>query len=582
MNLSNLSREMRSLFHRDPINPMARRTFVIFALSFALVLFVGKAYYDTNTIEVKHYQIKDSPLGEALAGLKVAFLTDLHIRSIDVRQNKILEILHEEKPDLILLSGDYISFKGPYEPVMSFFHQFKAPYGVYGVLGNTEYSNENGSCILCHHEQSTLRLPGLKAWPRPRPETLPNLSTLSRSRPKGSGDSLRPRGSGLTLSGDSMPRFQRDNPAPPNGSKDLKEKQNPIFLRNAASVFEANHKKINIFGVDNPVNKKSNLSTTLKGTNSKGPSILLAHSPEIFEEASGYGIDLILSGHNHGGQIFITKILGKFLPFDPVLQFLEGFFQEGKTLMYVSRGVGTSYLPFRLGVKPEITFFEFSVTSTNSSNLSREMGSLFHWDPSNPSNPLLISNNPPKTIFSGLSLSNLVETVNIFGVIRDKFVRRHSRNSNVLLDFESEEDLKRLNWECHKWFELSEENATSGKYSLKVSIPPGQYPGINFQEFINDWSKDNYFRIDVFNPSEERITFHIRIDDNKSGWEYADRFDINFELKQGINQILIPTDAIRTNIHHRPLNLKRIKRMMVFIPNNSKQRELYIDNVHLE
>jgi hypothetical protein len=533
-------------------NPKHRRTFVIFALSFALVLFVAKAYYDTNTIEVKHYQIKESSLGEALAGLKVAFLSDLHMRKIDVRENKILEILREEKPDLILLSGDYIGFKRPYEPVMSFFHQFKAPYGVYGVLGNTEYSNENGSCILCHHERS----------------------------------------------------------------KNLKEKQNPIFLRNSASVFEANHKRINIFGVDDPVNKKSDLKTTLKKANLSGPSILLAHSPEIFEEASGYGIDLVLSGHNHGGQIFITKILRKFLPFDPVLEFLEGFFQKEKTLMYVSRGVGTSYLPFRLGVKPEITFFEFTNNTNEKIRMSRinptnSTAALQHCstnvlpptsngvllqpptkvDPTNstnssnsinPTNTFSISNNPPKAIFTGLTLSNLLETFSVFDVIRDTFARRHSRNSNVLLDFESDEDLKRLNWECHKWFELSEENATSGKHSLKVSLPPGQYPGINFEKVKKNWSEENYFGMDVFNPSEERITFHIRIDDNKSGWEYADRFDINFELKQGINHISIPTDSIRTNIHHRPLNLKRIERMMVFIPNNSKKRELFIDNIRLE
>ena len=562
-NSSNLSREMRSLFHRDPTNsssPMNStrhyRTFVIFALSFALVLFVGKAYYDTNTIEVKHYQINESSLGEALAGLKVAFLSDLHIGKIDVRENKILEILHEEKPDLILLSGDYISFKGPYEPVMSFFHQFKAPYGVYGVLGNTEYSNENGSCILCHNEQS----------------------------------------------------------------KSLREKQNPVFLRNSASVFEVNHKKINIFGVDDPVNKKSDLETTLKKANLSGPSILLAHSPQIFEEASGCGIDLVLCGHNHGGQVFITKILRKILPFDPVLEYLGGFFQKEKTLMYVSRGVGTSYLPFRLGVKPEITFFTFSnntnkekiriarMRQTNSTNPTNSS------NPTNPSNSLLISNNPPKTIFAGLGLSNFLETFNVLrffdslGLTATPQHRNTSINSgnstnlsremrslfhwdsinsknssnSILFDFESDEDLKRLNWECHKWFELSEEHATSGKHSLKVSLPPGQYPGINFEKVRKNWSEGNYFGIDVFNPSEERITFHIRIDDNKSGWEYADRFDINFELKQGINHISIPTDSIRTNIHHRPLNLKRIERMMVFIPNNSEKRELYIDNIRLE
>ncbi|MGQ9647778.1 MAG: metallophosphoesterase [Thermodesulfobacteriota bacterium] len=473
-------------------------------------MFFAKAYYDTNTIEVKYYQIKDSPLAEALAGLKVAFLTDLHISGMDVREKKILEMLSGEKPDLIFLSGDYITFKGPYEPVTSFFRQLKAPRGIYAVFGNTEYSNENGSCVLCHHERS----------------------------------------------------------------KNLKEKQTPIFLRNSTLVFEVNHKKVNLAGVDDPVKGKSDLKRALKGLNPHHPTVLLAHSPEVFEEAASYGTDLILCGHNHGGQIFLTKYLWYVLPLDPVLDFLEGFFQKGKTLMYVSRGIGTSYLPFRLGVKPEITFFEFTNDLPLPSNLQ-------HLTKVNPSKPI-ISNHSSQMIFAGLSLSNLLETFDIFGVIRDKFVRRHSRNSNVLLDFESDEDLKLLNWECHKWFELSEENATSGKHSLKVSLPPGQYPGINFEKIKKNWSGASRFEMDVFNPSEETVRFHIRIDDHKSGWAYANRFDINFELKQGMNHISIPADSIRTNVHRRPLNLKRIERMMVFIPNNPGRTELFIDNIRLE
>lgn len=479
---------------------------------------MAKAYYDTNSIEIKHYEIKDSSLGEVLAGSKVAFLSDLHMKNIDLRENKILEILNKEKPDLIFITGDFIKFKSPYEPVITFFQEFKAPFGVYAVLGNADYSNENGSCLLCHKERS----------------------------------------------------------------KRLKERQGPIFLRNSFSVLEIDHKKINIVGVDDPVTKKSELEITLKKANLSGPSILLAHSPEIFEEASSHGVDLLLAGHNHGGQIFITKYLRCFLPLDPVLEFLEGFFQEGRTLMYVSRGIGTSYLPFRLGAIPEITFFTFTTSPSNPINII---------------NTLSISNHPPKTIFTGLSLSNLIETFNILNVTAapqhsstaawqhgSTATPQHSSKAaqNMLFNFESEEDLKRLNWECHKWFELSEENATSGKYSLKVSLPPGQYPGINFQSIEDDWSKSNYFKMDVFNPSEERITFHIRIDDNKSGWEYADRFDINFNLKQGMNHISIPADSMRSNIHRRPLNLEKIEQMMVFIPNNSQQRELYIDNIRLE
>jgi hypothetical protein len=151
-----------------------------------------------------------------------------------------------------------------------------------------------------------------------------------------------------------------------------------------------------------------------------------------------------------------------------------------------------------------------------------------------------------------------------------------------LFDFESAADLEKLNWECHKWFERSQEHATSGKYSLRVVLPPGQYPGINFKEINPDWSKYHNLKMDVFNPSNENLIFHVRIDDHKSGWEYADRFDKNFELKQGMNHISIPTSSIRTNIHPRPLNLTNIKRFMVFIPNNQVKRELFIDHIRLE
>jgi hypothetical protein len=155
-------------------------------------------------------------------------------------------------------------------------------------------------------------------------------------------------------------------------------------------------------------------------------------------------------------------------------------------------------------------------------------------------------------------------------------------NPNVLFDFESESELEKLNWECHKWFEISRENATSGTSSLKMSIPPGRYPGIDFQELRKDWSTGKYLKMDIFNPGEAGLKLHIRIDDSKSGWEYADRFDIKFELRKGMNHISIPADSIRTNIRSKPLNLKEIKRLMVLVPNNSRKRELYIDHIRLE
>jgi len=527
-----------------------------------LLLFAGKAYYDTNSIEIRHYQIGNSSLGEILNGLKVVHLSDLHIKSIGSRENKILEILKKEKPDLIFITGDFIHFEGSYEPFMLFFHQLKPPLGVYAVLGNTEYSNENGSCILCHEEKS----------------------------------------------------------------RKLKETQNVVFLRNSSVPLNLNGKVLNIIGVDDPVNKKSDLKTSLKMVNPNDPSILLSHSPEIFKEASGLGIDFLLTGHNHGGQIFITKLLRKIIPLDPTLEYLEGFFKQGKGLMYVSRGIGTSYLPFRLGVKPEITIFRFlmdSNNSINSMNPTNSTATLQHRNTATleyrntAARPFWsISNTPPTTFFTGFNFTNLIETFNIPNIFdllgltisphsrstvtpQHRSIAAHKRqdtsinsnnpmnptnpiNSSILFDFESESDLMKLNWECHKWFELSEQNTTSGRHSLRMILPPDQYPGINFEEIMKDWSKGNYLKMDIFNPSGEDITFHIRIDDQKSGWEYADRFDINYELKKGMNYISIPTNSIKTNIHHRPLNLKKIRRMMVFIPNNTQKRELYLDNIRLE
>jgi predicted MPP superfamily phosphohydrolase len=506
--------------------------FVIPVLLILLFVFAGKAYYDTNTIEVRHYEIKHSPLGELLDGLKVAHLLDLHIKKIGLREEKLLKILEQERPDLIFVTGDFISFDGPYEPALSFFNDLKPPLGTYAVLGNTEYTNENGSCILCH----------------------------------------------------------------PEGSKSLKEKPHPVILRNASLPVRINGKILNIIGVDDPVNKKDDL----KGMAAEGPSILLAHSPEIFEEASNAGVPLILSGHNHGGQIFLTGLLKKIIPLDPALEFLEGFFQKGKSLMYVSRGIGASYLPFRLGVKPEITFLTFTNKTNEKIRISRINPTAAPQGRSTAARPSWsISNSPAVSLFTGFSLLSVIDTFNIFNIfdslgltaarqhrstsaLKDNSTLNTQHSTLNLYDFESESDLERLNWECGKWFELSREHATSGKYSLKASLPPGQYPGINFEEIEGDWSKGSHLKMDVYNPGREEIAFHIRIDDHQSGWEYENRFDIDFMLKPGVNPISIAAGSIKTNLHHRPLNLKKIKRMMVFLPGNPERREIHIDHIRLQ
>jgi predicted MPP superfamily phosphohydrolase len=64
-------------------------------LSVMIVLLLGKIYYDTNSLEVRHYEISHPALGRVLEGLKVAHLSDLHIKEMGERENRILKILGE-------------------------------------------------------------------------------------------------------------------------------------------------------------------------------------------------------------------------------------------------------------------------------------------------------------------------------------------------------------------------------------------------------------------------------------------------------------------------------------------------------
>ncbi len=88
----------------------------------------------------------------------------------------------------------------------------------------------------------------------------------------------------------------------------------------------------------------------LEGRGKDKPVILMAHQPRSFHEAKGLGVDLQLSGHTHGGQIYpFTYVVGLFQPY------MAGLYQEGNSQLYVSRGTGYWGPPMRLGSPAEIT-----------------------------------------------------------------------------------------------------------------------------------------------------------------------------------------------------------------------------------
>lgn len=467
-------------------------------LILALILF-AKAYYDTYTLEVRHYRIVHSRLAESLGDAKIVFLSDLHMKRIGPREREVLRILREEKPDIILLGGDYISFQGSYDPVMAFFYQLPRAYA---VMGNSDYYNENGSCILCHKP----------------------------------------------------------------GSSELKSDPNVLFLRNTSTQLQTARGRVNLIGLDDPVNKKGSIDEAARRIEPSLPSVLLAHSPDVFEEASSRGIDFVLAGHNHGGQVFPARYLKGRMLVDPAFEYLDGFFQKGRTLMYVGRGVGTSFFPFRLGVLPEVAFFQFI-----HENAAGEQ----------PFQTVSVMNETRST--SSFSMENLLDLVGLSNGLPESGRKKNvAGHDGTLFDFELETELEDLNWECHKWFERSRDHATSGDYSLKITLPPGQYPGINFFGIEKDWSAYRQFKVDVFNPDEEPLTFHVRIDDRSSRWDYGERFDRDFALTTGMTKITIPLDSLKANLSQRPLDRGNIKCLMFFIPGNDRKRTFYIDNIRLD
>jgi hypothetical protein len=91
------------------------------------------------------------------------------------------------------------------------------------------------------------------------------------------------------------------------------------------------------------------------------PYILLAHSPDAIFEASDLHAGLVLSGHTHGGQIRLPLIGAPILPVRH-REFDQGLFRQGDTMLYVSRGLGTTGLRVRLLCRPEVAILEVKGT----------------------------------------------------------------------------------------------------------------------------------------------------------------------------------------------------------------------------
>jgi predicted MPP superfamily phosphohydrolase len=128
-------------------------------------------------------------------------------------------------------------------------------------------------------------------------------------------------------------------------------------LRNASARIDLGGDSLWIGGVDEYIYGQSDIPEATKDVPRSQPKILLAHNPEIMDEAAGHQVDFVLAGHTHGGQIKIPYMRSLNVVTQPGRKILEGFVRRGKTQMYISRGLGKVVVPVRIFCPPEIPVF---------------------------------------------------------------------------------------------------------------------------------------------------------------------------------------------------------------------------------
>jgi len=246
-------------------------------------------------LEVRHLEIKGAEFKKVLEGKIAVHLSDLHIDKIGGREQKVLKLIDELKPDLIFLTGDYVKWDGDYEPALNFLAKLKAKIGVWAVIGDYDYSVSRKSCLFCH-------IPGT-------------------GKPT--------------------------------------KRHNVHFLRNSVEQVNLPNGQLLIAGLDEGFEETFLNGETLQSSIKNAPGIMLSHNPLSFDQLDKDQHVIVLAGDTHGGQIPLPSWVWGLLGYEKNARYNQGYFQDGNKKMYVSRGIGTSHLPIRILRRPEIVVFHF-------------------------------------------------------------------------------------------------------------------------------------------------------------------------------------------------------------------------------
>jgi predicted MPP superfamily phosphohydrolase len=279
-------------------NPISRRRLLKGGLLGAAGLALYSAEVARHWIEVCRIDIHLRSLPAAFEGLRIAQLSDIHMDEYTEPffLRHAIEEINRLQPDLVLLTGDFVS---------------NSPLGRKFAIGAAWQCANILRELTCKELYAVLG----------NHDVLVSARAVSRA---------------LTANGITM-------------------------LTNANRAIERGGSRIWLAGVDDPVeghpNPEKAIPPSMRNVPNE-PVVLMCHAPDYADDLlmhpAGQAVDLMVSGHTHGGQVRLPLIGALSLP--PLGQeYVQGWFKLGDMQLYVNRGIGTVGLPFRLNCPPEIT-----------------------------------------------------------------------------------------------------------------------------------------------------------------------------------------------------------------------------------
>jgi hypothetical protein len=263
---------------------------------------VGLAAYSNviarHWIEITRPEIRLTGLPAAFDGLRIAQLSDIHMDEFTEPffLHHVIDRINQLQPDVVLLTGDFVSYE----------------------IGSRHFAI--GSAWQCANILTSLRCTQLYAV-------------------MGNHD--------VYVSAKDVTSALRANRI--------------TVLNNSCLPIERPGARIWLAGVDDPLvgDPKPELAIPDSIRNVPNePVILMCHAPDYADDLlahpAGKAVDLMLSGHTHGGQVRLPLVGALQLP-DLGKKYVEGWFQLGRMQLYVNRGIGTIGIPFRFDCPPEIT-----------------------------------------------------------------------------------------------------------------------------------------------------------------------------------------------------------------------------------